>query len=210
MLPVRRAVAQLRMSRPQCPRCHRPLAHCLCALIPNLPSHTRVLILQHPSEVDHALNTARLAALGLQQCEIRVGEIFEDLPRWLAQPGYQPCLLFPGEHSEALSAYQPSAQPRLLVVPDGTWRKARKLLHLNPPLAALPRVQLAGAEPSRYRLRKAPGPGALSTLEAITQALEVLESPASFQALLKPFDALIEGQIAAMGEEVYRRNHQRH
>ena len=203
-------MAQLRMSRPQCPRCLRPQAQCLCALIPNLPSHTRVLILQHPSEVDHALNTARLAALGLQNCEIRVGETFEDLPRWLTLPGYRPCLLFPGEHSEALRAYEPSAQPRLLVVPDGTWRKARKLLHLNPLLASLPRVELASAAPSRYRLRKAPGPGALSTLEAITQALEVLESPVCFQALLKPFDVLIEGQIAAMGEAVYRRNHQRH
>ena len=202
-------MAQLRMSRPQCPRCQRPQALCLCALIPNLPSRTRVLILQHPSEVNHALNTARLAALGLQNCEIKVGEVFADLARWLAQPGYQPCLLFPDERSEALSAYAPEAQSRLLVVPDGTWRKARKLLHLNPLLADLPRVQLAAAEPSRYRLRKAPGPGALSTLEAITQALEVLEAPASFQALLKPFDALIEGQIAAMGEEVYLRNHQR-
>lgn len=202
-------MAQLRMSRPQCPRCQRPQALCLCALIPNLPSRTRVLILQHPSEVNHALNTARLAALGLQNCEIKVGEVFADLARWLAQPGYQPCLLFPDERSEALSVYAPDAQPRLLVVPDGTWRKARKLLHLNPLLADLPRVQLVAAEPSRYRLRKAPGPGALSTLEAITQTLEVLEAPASFQALLKPFDALIEGQIAAMGEDVYRRNHQR-
>ena len=74
-------------------------------------------------------------------------------------------------------------------------------------LAALPRVALASERVSRYRLRKAPGPGALSTVEAIVQALQVLEAPASFDALLKPFDALIEGQIAAMGEAVYQRNH---
>ena len=53
------------MSRSQCPRCLRPESHCLCALIPQLDSRTRVLLLQHPSEVNHALNTARLAALGL-------------------------------------------------------------------------------------------------------------------------------------------------
>jgi len=198
------------MSRPQCPRCHRPQAQCLCALIPNLPSRTRVLILQHPSEVSHALNTARLAALGLQSAEIKVGEVFEELGPLLTQPGYEACLLFPGEQAQGLVAYPASTLPKLLVVPDGTWRKARKLLHLNPLLADLPRVQLTDAAPSRYRLRKAPGPGALSTLEAITQALEVLEAPSSFQALLKPFDALIEGQIAAMGADVYQRNHQRH
>ncbi|WP_314388492.1 tRNA-uridine aminocarboxypropyltransferase [Pseudomonas brenneri] len=195
------------MSRPQCPRCLRPTTHCLCALIPSLDSRTQVLLLQHPSEVNHALNTARLAALGLLNAQLVVGEVFEDLPAMLNPPGYQARLLFPAEDAQPLQAYSPSDLPLLLVVPDGTWRKARKLLHLNPLLAALPRVTLAAGAVSRYRLRKAPGPGALSTVEAIVQALQVLEAPQSFEPLLRPFEALIEGQIAAMGEEVFQRNH---
>ena len=195
------------MSRLQCARCQRPESHCLCGLIPSLDSRTRVLVLQHFSEAGHALNTARLAALGLRNAQLRVGETFEDLPAWLDRPGYQARLLFPDEQAQPLQAYEAGSEPLLLVVPDGTWRKARKLLHLNPALAALPRVSLAQLAPSRYRLRKAPGPEALSTLEAITQALETLEAPTCFQALLKPFDALIEGQIAAMGEQTYQRNH---
>ena len=195
------------MSRPQCPRCLRPTTHCLCALIPSLDSRTRVLLLQHPSEVNHALNTARLAALGLVNAQLEVGEIFENLPALLNAPGYQARLLFPAEDAQPLQAYRPSDEPLLLVVPDGTWRKARKLLHLNPLLAALPRATLTAGAVSRYRLRKAPGPGALSTVEAIVQALTVLEAPQSFEPLLRPFEALIEGQIAAMGEEVFQRNH---
>ncbi|MDM8191255.1 DTW domain-containing protein [Pseudomonas koreensis] len=195
------------MSRPQCPRCLRPQSHCLCPLIPRLDSRTRVLLLQHPSEVNHALNTARLAALGLTNAELIVGEVFEDLPKLLNQPGYQARLLFPAEDAQPLPAYAANDQPMLLVVPDGTWRKARKMLHLNPLLAALPRVTLAEGGVSRYRLRKAPGPGALSTIEAIVQALETLEAPSTFAPLLKPFEALIEGQIAAMGEETFQRNH---
>ncbi|QXI19365.1 tRNA-uridine aminocarboxypropyltransferase [Pseudomonas hamedanensis] len=195
------------MSRPQCPRCLRPQTHCLCKLIPRLDSRTRVLLLQHPSEVNHALNTARLAALGLTNAELIVGEVFEDLPTLLNRPGYQARLLFPADDAQPLQAYAPTDEPLLLVVPDGTWRKARKLLHLNPLLAALPRVALAESCVSRYRLRKAPGPGALSTVEAIVQALQTLEAPTSFEALLKPFEALIEGQIAAMGAETFQRNH---
>lgn len=195
------------MSRSQCSRCLRPTTHCLCALIPSLDSRTRVLLLQHPSEVNHALNTARLAALGLVNAQLIVGEVFEELQALLNPPGYQARLLFPGEDAQPLRAYTPSDEPLLLVVPDGTWRKARKLLHLNPLLAALPRVTLAEGAVSRYRLRKAPGPGALSTVEAIVQALQVLEAPTLFEPLLKPFEALIDGQIAAMGQEVYRRNH---
>src|SRR3989338_741793 len=197
------------MSRPIGARCPRPPSHCLCGLIPLLDSRTRVLILQHPSEVEHALNTARLAALGLANGELRVGEVFEDLATLLARPGYRACLLFPGEGAQPVAtvAAEVDGRPLLLVVPDGTWRKARKLLHLNPLLAALPRLTLPEGLSSRYRLRKAPMPGALSTLEAIVCALELLEAPRSYQALLKPFEALIEGQIAAMGEETYRRNH---
>ncbi|PMQ13971.1 hypothetical protein PseAD21_01180 [Pseudomonas sp. AD21] len=195
------------MSRPQCPRCLRPQTHCLCPLIPSLDSRTRVLLLQHPSEVNHALNTARLAALGLTNAELIVGEVFEDLPALLNRPGYQARLLFPADDAQPMQAYGESDEPLLLVVPDGTWRKARKMLHLNPLLAGLPRVTLAAGGVSRYRLRKAPGPGALSTIEAIVQALETLEAPTTFAPLLKSFEALIEGQIAAMGEETFQRNH---
>ncbi|MBM7059466.1 DTW domain-containing protein [Pseudomonas sp. UL073] len=196
------------MSRPSCPRCTRPLEHCLCALIPSLDSRTRLLILQHPSETRHALNTARLAALGLRNAELVVGERFDDLATRLAQPGYRACLLFPGEQAQPLAAHAAQVdEPLLLVVPDGTWRKARKLLHCNPLLDALPRVSLPDGLSSRYRLRKAPAEGALSTLEAIVVALEIVEAPRDFAPLLAPFEALIEGQIAAMGEDTFRRNH---
>lgn len=197
------------MPRAQCPRCLRPQTHCLCSLIPQMDSRTRVLLLQHPSEVNHALNTARLAALGLSNAELRVGEVFDDLAEWLNPPGYQARLLFPGDDAQPIGTGESSdgRVPLLLVVPDGTWRKARKMLHLNPLLAQLPRVTLPEGAVSRYRLRKAPGPGALSTLEAIVQALDILETPRSYAPLLRPFEALIDGQIEAMGTETYQRNH---
>jgi DTW domain-containing protein YfiP len=167
---------------------------------------------QHPDEAKHALNTARLAALGLCNSELLVAEQLPQLAELLDDPAYRACLLFPGPDAQPLSATnQPLAgtdgRPLLLVVPDGTWRKARKLLYLNPLLAALPRVALPEGLNSRYRLRKAPMAGALSTLEAIVTALNVLEAPQSFDPLLKPFEALIEGQIAAMGADTFARNH---
>jgi DTW domain-containing protein YfiP len=167
---------------------------------------------QHPDEAKHALNTARLAALGLCNSELLVAEQLPQLAELLANPAYHACLLFPGPDAQPLSAAnQPLAgsdgRPLLLVVPDGTWRKARKLLYLNPLLAGLPRVALPEGLSSRYRLRKAPMAGALSTLEAIVTALNLLEAPQSFDPLLKPFEALIEGQIAAMGADTFARNH---
>lgn len=190
------------MSRPQCPRCQRPSSHCLCSLIPSLDSSTQVLILQHPSETAHALNTARLAALGLRNAQLRVGEVVT-----LPVDERDNYLLFPGVDATPLESWASGERPLRLIVPDGTWRKARRLLHLNPELAALPRVSLPAGLVSRYRLRKAPVPGALSTIEAIVTALNMLEGGGRFDQLLRPFEALIEAQIAAMGIETYQRNH---
>lgn len=198
------------MSRPACARCQRPLSLCLCALIPRLASRTRVLLLQHPSERRHPLNTARLAALGLVNAQLEIGEKFPELPLWLH--GHEPWLLFPGPEAlpvDRLPSVVTVESKRLLVIPDGTWRKARLLLHANPLLAALPRLTLPPGPPSRYRVRKAPAPEALSTVEAVVAALNVLEAPARFDALLAPFEALIDGQIAAMGAETFARNHAR-
>ncbi len=191
------------MPRPRCHRCQRPVSHCLCELIPSLVGVTQVLILQHPSETAHALNTARLVSLGLSQAELLVGESFDSLP----DDGCDNYLLFPGQDAVPIERLADRDTPLRLVVPDGTWRKARKLLHMNPRLATLPRVSLPAGLVSRYRLRKAPAPGALSTLEAIVTALNMLEGPGRFDALLRPFEALIEGQIDAMGAETYQRNH---
>ncbi len=166
-----------------------------------------MLLLQHPSEVNHALNTARLAALGLNNAQLVVGEVFDDLPSLLNPPGYQARLLFPADDAQPLQAYGPSDEPLLLVVPDGTWRKARKLLHLNPLLAALPRVTLAEGAVSRYRLRKAPGPGALSTVEAIVQALQVLEAPTSFRAVAQAVRCVDRGADCGDGGGGLSENH---
>ena len=194
-------------ARQRCSQCARPLAQCLCSLIPSLPSRTRVLVIQHPDEAKHALNTARFVALGLQNVQLIIAETIEGLELYLQQPGYRACVLFPGEEAQELSAYRGDQLPLLLVVPDGTWRKARKILHCNPLLAALPRVTLPAGLTSRYRLRKAPIQESLATVEAVSYALSILEPETDFSAMLRPFEALIEGQIQAMGAEVYQRNH---
>ena len=193
------------MARPTCARCARPQKHCLCALIPDLANRIPVLILQHPSETAHALNTARFIVLGLQQVELWVGEQFPGLAERLAQ-AQRPLLLFPGETARPLAGLKPDPAPDLLVVLDGTWRKARKLLYSNPSLETLPRVTLPVDGQSHYRLRKADMPGALATIEAVLAVLSAWQ-PNELDELLRPFHALIDQQIEAMGEEVFQRNH---
>lgn len=194
--------------RPRCSQCRRPVELCLCHLLPALRPHTRVLVIQHPDERRHALNTARLLVAGLENAHLVIAEQLP--PEWeqqLADPGWHTRLLFPGPAAPILEPAGADSRPQRLVLLDGTWPKARKLLHVNPVLQALPRVALPEGLQSRYRLRKAPKAGALSTIEAGVHALQILEPHTDFTPLLAPFEALIEGQIAAMGAEVFQRNH---
>ena len=195
-------------ARRRCSQCQRPTGHCLCHLVSHIPARTRILVIQHPDEQRHALNTARLLVAGLAGAELIVAE---RLPQqWgdqLLDPAWHTELLFPGADASPLQASAADDRPRRLILLDGTWRKARKLLYLNPVLQQLPQVALPAGLRSRYRLRKAPSAEALSTIEAGMQALQILEPAVDFSPLLVPFDALIEGQIRAMGETVYQRNH---
>lgn len=167
-----------------------------------------VLILQHPLEVDHAKNSARLLHLSLPRSRMLTGEAFDEnsLREAMADPPGEPkyaVLLYPrapGEEAPALdTARLKDASHVRLVMLDGTWRKSRKMLHQNPLLRELPRLSLDDVPASNYLIRKAHKPGQLSTLEAACAALAQLEGEGStekYQPLLKAFDGFVAQQQA--------------
>jgi DTW domain-containing protein YfiP len=196
-----------------CAGCERPIAVCVCAHVRPQRTQTRVLILQHPRERHVPINTVRLARLSLPDAVVRRGVDFAGDPvvadaiagRDGAPPAY---LLFPGPNAVDLALERPPG-PITLVVLDGTWWQARKLLRRNPALGALPQLRLAPAAPSRYRIRREPDTSYVATIEAIALALRALEgegddetdgaraaADARFASLLAPFDAMVEHQLS--------------
>jgi len=162
-------------------------------------------VLQHPLEQHHSKGTVRLLHLSLQRCQVWVGEQFE--PQQLAQilaaseVGAATCLLYPPDGESEAALQMPTsleAQARRctrLVVLDATWRKSRKMLHLNPALLQLPRLSLNPTGPSRYAIRKAHQPDQLSTLEAAVMALQQLEGQSpQLDALLTGFEGFVAQQ----------------
>jgi DTW domain-containing protein YfiP len=176
--------------RASCASCLRPLAAgaCFCDRLTVLPTRTRVLLLQHPRERRVAIGTARLAHLALPQSELHVGVDFSHLP---LDDSY---VLFPSPQATPVAAL-PRDRPLTLVVLDGTWSQARKLLKLNPALARLPRVAFAPRAPSGYLIRRQPADFCLSTIEALAEVLETLEPEhGPFSRLLAPFHAMVARQ----------------
>ncbi|MCX5743445.1 MAG: DTW domain-containing protein [Proteobacteria bacterium] len=186
--------------RARCLRCRRPASVCYCASLPSIPTTTRVVILQHPRERDMPIGTARMAKLCLPSAELHVSHHWDDhaaLRAALGDPARPPILLYPGEGAKNILT-EPPAGPVTLVVVDGTWSQAKVLVRDSTILRTLPRYAFAAPELSRYRIRKEPRAEYCSTIEALMHVLGVLErDPPRFRALLAPFEAMIDAQLAA-------------
>jgi DTW domain-containing protein YfiP len=184
--------------RSVCSSCSRPSVVCLCGSIRSVPTRTRVVILQHPRESDVAIGTARLVELQLERAERHVGVKLSEVPALVARlsdPAAPAILLYPGAGARDLAA-EPPPGPVTLLVLDGTWWQAKKLFHSNPELRALPRYALNPSAPSRYLIRREPALHCISTIEAIGEALTLLEGDGfDREALLRPFDAMVAHQV---------------
>lgn len=167
---------------------------------------TEVLILQHPLEADDPKGTARLLHLSMPSSRLLTGEMFEVADWQPPDNTRHNLLLYPDLPSDRSAGWPapPAPAPGLLqdpsrirlVVIDGTWRKSRRMLHLNPALQQLARVSLQNLPASNYRIRRARRPDQLSTLEAVCAALAQIEGDhGQFQPLLEAFDGFVDRQM---------------
>lgn len=193
--------------RQTCPDCLRPISHCYCDSITMVNNHWPVIILQHKQEENHAIGTARIAALSLTNCRLyrQSEQVFT--PGLINEKNA--LLVYPGEQAIPLEDFV-TKELHPLVFIDASWRKSRRMLHEFPFLASLPRVSFAPPQASRYTLRKAPRENYLSTVEAIVHVLSLLEKDQrKYKPLLQTMDSLIQSQIDSMGMAVFRRNYQK-
>jgi DTW domain-containing protein YfiP len=162
-----------------------------------------VLIIQHPLEEKHPFNTGRIAQLCLANSEIIITETLSEieLEKILRKPS---ALLYPSLEWMPLTETISENDDKIkqLIVIDANWRKSKKMLHQHPKLQQLPRLSLAGDLKSNYQIRSTQLPNALSTIESIIAAMEILEPTGNFQALLAPFNKMVETQQSIANEKV--------
>lgn len=188
--------------RAACYTCFKPARTCVCSSVPRVDNRTTVLVLQHPRERLHSLGTARFARLGLERVHVEIaydaGTEDSVRPPWVPEGA---ALLYPAPGARDLSELAPAERPEHLVVIDGTWHTARTLYRDKTWLHALPHVRLNPAAPSRYRIRREPSLDYVSTLEAIVEALRLLEPETlGFDELIAAFDRMIDVQVEFIRE----------
>lgn len=171
----------------RCDRCYYPRRACLCADTPTIATRTRIVIVRHSQERNRSSNSGRLAHLALSN------SIIVDHGASDGQPARLPeldgaWLLYPLGPAAAAAPVPP---PATLVVLDATWSQARRM-YRKLPVRGLPVLRLPGETMASERLRESPGPGQLSTIEAIAHALRLLEG----DAVATPLERLYELAVA--------------
>ena len=185
----------------RCAGCRLVPSHCLCAVRPVVSTRAGVCLLMADIEPLKPSNTGWLIAdvvadtfaFGWARTEVAPG-----LLALLADPQWQPCVVFPGEFVDAArvvsqlpgpetpsgAAPGGASAPRpLFILLDATWPEARKMFRKSPYLDRFPVLSLAPEQVSRYQLRRSRRDDHFCTSEVAALCLELAGEGGAAQVL---------------------------
>jgi hypothetical protein len=202
-------------NQPRCAGCRLVLSHCLCAVRPAVPTHAGICLLMADIEALKPSNTGWLIA-DVVADTFAYGwartEVDPALLALLADPQWQPYLVFPGEFVAAqrvCTQLQPpltnavgvSAKRPLFVLLDATWPEARKMFRKSPYLDHLPVLSLQPEQLSRYRLRRSRREDHFCTSEVAALCLDLAGETQAAQTLEAYLDVFTHHYLQAKHQQ---------
>lgn len=193
----------------RCAGCRLVASHCVCALRPQLSTRAGVCLIMGDIEALKPSNTGWLVAdvvtdtwaFGWSRTAVDAG-----LLALLADPSWQPWLVFPGEFvppGRVVTDLPPDApgsapgRKPLFVLLDGTWSEARKMFRKSPWLDALPVLSLHPDVVSNYRLRRSARESHFCTSEVAALCLALAGETHAAQSLAAWLDVFTEHYLSA-------------
>jgi DTW domain-containing protein YfiP len=175
----------------------------MCAVLPRLDLRTKISLVIHRRELSRSSNTGLLALRALVNCELRVrgkGRETLDLSDLLSAQ-YRTLLFYPCADAVELDRQLVCQDPRpiQLIVPDGTWRQARKIHSRHRELKDIPRVKISTPNDSTFQLRAQSRLEGMATLQAIASALGIIEGDLVARQLMKLYRARVDRTLNARG-----------
>ncbi|MBK6651623.1 MAG: DTW domain-containing protein [Betaproteobacteria bacterium] len=192
----------------RCAGCRMVQSHCLCMLRPVLPTNAGFCLIMGDIEALKPSNTGWLIA-DMVADTFAFGwartEVDPALLALLADPQWQPYVVFPGEFVEAervrtrlLPAESDQASKRpLFVLLDATWPEARKMFRKSPYLDRLPVLSLQPEQLSRYQLRRSRCDQHLCTSEVAALCLGLAGEPHAAKVLNAYLDVFTHHYLQA-------------
>ena len=188
----------------RCPGCRVIASHCLCALRPAVPTRAGVCLLMYDTEPLKPSNTGWLIADMVADTAAFVWSrtaVDPALLALLADPQWQPYLVFPGEFVAAervVTEVAPAGAKRpLFVLLDATWAEARKMFRKSPYLDHLPVLSLTPGQLSSYRLRRSTRDDHFCTSEVASLCLALAGEPHAAETLEAYLDVFTSHYLQA-------------
>lgn len=210
----------------RCVRCRLALAQCVCAYTPRTDTRAGVCLLMGDIEAIKPSNTGWLIADLVPDTfafEWSRTEVDAELLALLADPQWQPVLVFPGEFAapeRVVSQWPPPSCPTeaapakpprpLFILLDGTWSEARKMFRKSPYLDALPVLSLNPERSSQYRLRRSNRGDHFCTAEVAAMCLELAREVQAAALLWAYFDVFSAHYLAAKSKQKLDLNDEAH
>ncbi len=184
----------------RCPGCRLVPSHCLCGVCPVVPTRAGVCLLMADIEPLKPSNTGWLIAdvvpdtfaFGWARTEVDPA-----LLALLADPQWQPYVVFPGEFVAPERVVTEVALPPdgttdskrpLFILLDATWPEARKMFRKSPYIDRFPVLSLQPEQISRYQLRRSRRDDHFCTAEVAALCLEL----AGAEQAAKVLDAYLD------------------
>ena len=193
----------------RCAGCRLVPSHCLCSLRPSVPTHAGICLIMADIEPLKPSNTGWLIAdvvpdtfaFGWARTEVDPA-----LLALLADPQWQPVVVFPGEFvaPERVVTELPTndtlAKRPLFVLLDATWPEARKMFRKSPYLDQLPVLSLQGDQISRYKLRRSRRDDHFCTSEVAALCLDLAGEALAAQTLEAYLDVFTHHYLQAKNQ----------
>lgn len=195
--------------RERCEGCRLALSHCLCAVRPSVPTRAGVCLLMADIEALKPTNTGWLVAdvvtdtfaFGWTRTEVDPA-----LLALLADPRWQPFVVFPGEYAapeRIVNAVAPSGESTrrpLFILLDATWNEARKMFRKSPYLDRFPVLSLQPEQVSRYTLRRSRRDDHFCTSEVAALCMELAGETRAAQTLEAWLDVFTHHYVQARNQ----------
>lgn len=198
----------------RCRRCLLPHDVCTCAWRQPCQSNAAFALVMYDTEVLKPSNSGRLIADLIPDTHAFLWSRTQpdaNLLALLADPQYQPYLVFPAEYAlvqqQVVEQLLPStnsaqsgapnitaaaAKTPLFVLLDGCWREAVKMFRKSPYLHTIPMLSFSPESIAHYRLRKGQRDFQLGTAEVAVLALQACGETANAEALADWFNLFVE------------------
>lgn len=187
-----------------CPACRLAAWLCVCTYAPRIVTRTPLLLVVHVHERGRNSNTARLLTLAVRNATLvgHGGLPLPPDPATYLPADATPIVLFPGHGARTLTKELVAGLPTppALVVPDGNWKQAGRMVKRLPLLAAAVKVSLPARTHTGPALRQNRPGHRMSTYEAVVQALAVLEGEAVAGVLLDFYRRAVDRKLLERGK----------